>query len=79
MEMHDSSGSGASNLRVPEYMRLADHLGRLLYLLHLGSGVEVTQDQGADRLPGVSVSQVPDIKTVDQGCHFTSQVFTGCL
>lgn len=53
-----------------EHLRLSDHLGRLLYLLHLGVGIEVSEHEGADRLVGFSVNGVPDIKSVEHMPRF---------
>ncbi|MXY70329.1 MAG: hypothetical protein F4Y47_17505 [Acidobacteriia bacterium] len=47
-----------------EYLRLSHHLGRLFYLLHLGFGIDVSED-AADRLTGFSVNGAPDIKSVE--------------
>ncbi|MDE0106577.1 MAG: hypothetical protein OXN96_02145 [Bryobacterales bacterium] len=47
-----------------EHLRLSNHLGRLLYLLHLGFGLDVSEDP-ADRLTGFSMNGVADIKSVE--------------
>ncbi len=52
-----------------EHLRLSNHLGRLLYLLHLGFGIDVS-DEAGDRLTGFSVNGVPAIKSVEHMPRF---------
>ena len=49
-----------------EHQRLSRDLGLLYYMLHLGGGIEISENEGVDRLAGSSVNGVPQIRQVQQ-------------
>lgn len=52
------------------HQRLSNGLGLLYNMLHLGVGIDISDDEGVDRLTGSSVNGVPDIRRVEQMPRF---------